>query len=261
LCFAQLPTSASSRLSISRLSTKRLTSTLNDIIYYFNANKQETLIKIMLQCPSSRVACRSPRAVHFSAAPGSTTMCRSPHLVISLLKWLQLNQAVGTSKQAACVCGPTFPVCPIHYTINSSTRSLIGLGPIDKTFKSPLSIALLQSCVTPAQTLVTLIPIRVGRGATAATFVSVSITVKRRRGSCKADRGWDRCSSLFYHRARLSVISPSRDRDGRGIQVARFRRFRPKYDKKLRKRRCYRFGDGVKMAMGRSRLFGHFGGV
>ncbi|KAH0807642.1 hypothetical protein GEV33_015148 [Tenebrio molitor] len=175
--------------------------------------------------------------------------------------WLQLNQAVGTSKQAACVCGPTFPVCPIHYTINSSTRSLIGLGPIDKTFKSPLSIALLQSCVTPAQTLVTLIPIRVGRGATAATFVSVSITVKRRRGSCKADRGWDRCSSLFYHRARLSVISPSRDRDGRGIQVARFRRFRPKYDKKLRKRRCYRFGDGGKMVMGRSGLFGHFGGV
>jgi hypothetical protein len=35
LCFAQLPTSTSSWSSISGLSTKRLTSTLNDIIYYF----------------------------------------------------------------------------------------------------------------------------------------------------------------------------------------------------------------------------------
>jgi hypothetical protein len=35
VCFAQLPTSTSSRSSISGLSTKRLTSTLHDIIYYF----------------------------------------------------------------------------------------------------------------------------------------------------------------------------------------------------------------------------------
>jgi hypothetical protein len=202
-------------------------------------------------------------AVHFSAAPGSTTMCRSPHLVISLLKWLQLNQAVGTSKQAACVCGPTFPVCPIHYTINSSTRSLIGLGPIDKTFKSPLSIALLQSCVTPAQTLVTLIPIRVGRGATAATFVSVSITVKRRRGSCKADRGWDRCSSLFYHRARLSVISPSRDRDPGGSISPISPKIRQKVTEKTmlsirRRRKNVHESVGFVRALWRSLIFCHY---
>ncbi|CAH1364923.1 unnamed protein product [Tenebrio molitor] len=34
LCFAQLPTSTSSRSSIFGLSTKRLTSTLNGITYY-----------------------------------------------------------------------------------------------------------------------------------------------------------------------------------------------------------------------------------
>lgn len=234
------------------------------------ANKQETLIKIILQWRlrlvqfSSICALRAALlAVHFSAAPGSTTMCRSPHLVISLLKWLQLNQAVGTSKQAACVCGPTFPVCPIHYTINSSTRSLIGLGPIDKTFKSPLSIALLQSCVTPAQTLVTLIPIRVGRGATAATFVSVSITVKRRRGSCKADRGWDRCSSLFYHRARLSVISPSRDRDPGGSISPISPKIRQKVTEKtmlsIRRRRKNVHGEvGFVRALWRSLIFCHY---
>jgi hypothetical protein len=234
------------------------------------ANKQETLIKIILQWRlrlvqfSSICALRAALlAVHFSAAPGSTTMCRSPHLVISLLKWLQLNQAVGTSKQAACVCGPTFPVCPIHYTINSSTRSLIGLGPIDKTFKSPLSIALLQSCVTPAQTLVTLIPIRVGRGATAATFVSVSITVKRRRGSCKADRGWDRCSSLFYHRARLSVISPSRDRDPGGSISPISPKIRQKVTEKTmlsirRRRKNVHESVGFVRALWRSLIFCHY---
>jgi hypothetical protein len=36
LCFAQWPTSTSSQSSIFELSTKRLTSTLNNIIYYFH---------------------------------------------------------------------------------------------------------------------------------------------------------------------------------------------------------------------------------
>jgi hypothetical protein len=46
LCLAQLPTSTAFRSSISGLATKRLTSTLNDIIYYFESQGRLRL-KIM----------------------------------------------------------------------------------------------------------------------------------------------------------------------------------------------------------------------